>query len=74
MGLADDERVEDGECRWRMIQPILWEAEPCLMFIGASLALMWNMSHQIFVYLERCTSYRVSRHQEDSMRQISSVC
>ena len=30
---VSDERVEDGECRWLMIQPILWEGVACLMFI-----------------------------------------
>ena len=33
MGLAVNERVEDGKWRWQMIQPILWEAVPCLRFI-----------------------------------------
>ena len=34
VGLAvSDKHVEDGEWRWLMIQPILWEAVACLMFI-----------------------------------------
>ena len=34
VGLAvGDEQIEDGEWRWLMIQPILWEAVACLMFI-----------------------------------------
>ena len=33
MELVVDERVKDGEWRWQMIQPILLEAVPCLMFI-----------------------------------------
>ena len=34
VGLAvGDERVEHGEWRWLIIQPILWEAVTCLMFI-----------------------------------------
>ena len=28
-----DECVKDGKWRWLMIQPILWEAVACLMFI-----------------------------------------
>ena len=31
--LAVDKRVEDGEWHWQMIQPILWEAVPCLVFL-----------------------------------------
>ena len=35
MGLAVDERTRmvNDEWPWRMVQPILWEAVPCLMFI-----------------------------------------
>ena len=34
MGLAvSDECVEDGQWQWLMIQPILWEAVACFMFI-----------------------------------------
>ena len=33
VGLAvSDERVEDGEWRWLMIQPILWEAVACCLY------------------------------------------
>ena len=35
VGIAiSDKRVEDGEWQWLMIQPILWKAVACLMFIS----------------------------------------
>ena len=34
VGLAvSDDRIEDGEWQWLMIQPIPWEVVACLMFI-----------------------------------------